>query len=235
MFMLLAIALFWASSPTAAIFMLTILAGLMLTGALTNTKPSNSRRTSKNYRHNFASSNSARNARLQASHRHDYDTYYGLQDIGLIIDEPRYDGLHLRRVKDVSFDDEAVRPYIVLNLPPQEQNNPSLLRFEISDAAGQSQFIYEMDYYLRSGENAILPDYRLPLRGNQRLSRLGKWDLQVWVNGGLVGIHTFYANPSLEERRRQFGIDGEAQVRMELEADPMPLSLEELLTKQSRL
>ncbi|NDJ85394.1 MAG: hypothetical protein GYB66_05875 [Chloroflexi bacterium] len=175
----------------------------------------------------------ARAARTQATHRPDFDDFYALQDVGLIVDEPRTDGLRLRRASGVSLDDEAVRPYLVVNAPRYGHPAQVLVRFEITDSAGQSQFVYEMDYYMRPGENAILPDYRLPLKGNDRLIRTGKWDLQVWVNGGLLAIHTFNASPSLEERRRQFGIDGEARERLELDADPVPLSLEELLQQQS--
>ncbi len=180
-----------------------------------------------------AASPTARTARLQASHRPDYDEFYGLQDVGLIVDEPRTDGLHLRRARLVSLDDEAIRPYLVVHTPSYGHPAQVIIRFEINDASGASQFVYEMDYYMRPGENAVLPDYRLPLKGNQRLDRTGKWDLQVWINGGLVAVHTFSVTPSVEERRRQFGIDGEAQQRLELDNEPVPMSLEELLARQS--
>lgn len=176
---------------------------------------------------------SARSARLQASYRHDYDDYYGLQDVGMIVDEPRADGLRLHRARTVSMDEEAVRPYVVVNAPRYGHPAQVLLRFEITDSGGQLIFVYEMEYYMRPGENAILPDYRLPLRGNNRLERTGKWDLQVWINGGLLAVHTFTVSPSIEERRRQLGVDGEAHERIEAEYDPVPLTLEELLSQQS--
>ncbi len=181
----------------------------------------------------FPTTPSARNAKLQASHRHDFDDYYGLQDVGLIVDEPRSDGLRLHRARTVSMDQEAIRPYLVVNAPRHGHPAQTLIRFEINDSAGQLQFVYEMEYYMRPGENAILPDYRLPLRNNERLERMGKWDLQVWVNGGLLAMHTFTVSPSIEERRRQLGVDGEASQRIEAEYDPVPLSLEELLSQQS--
>jgi hypothetical protein len=104
----------------------------------------------------------------------------------------------------------------------------------MTDATGYVQFVCEMEHYMRPGENLLLPNYRLPLRGNDRLGATGKWDLQAWINGGLVAVHTFSVSPSLEERRKQFGLDGEAQVRLELEQEPVPLSLEDLLAHQQR-
>lgn len=233
LFMAMAALLFLASGQVGALAALVILSvALFLMMANRQTPRRDTRQAHSRYQR-FQASNAARNSRLQATHHPDFDEYYGLQDIGLIVDEPRIDGLHLRRVKDVSLDDETVRPYIVVHAPPPGHPAHAVIRFEMSDAGGQSQFVYEMDYYLRPGENAILPDYRLPLHGNSRLTRIGKWDLQVWINGGLMAVHTFNVAPSLEERRRQFGIDGEAQVRLELEPEPVPLSLEELLMQQS--
>lgn len=175
----------------------------------------------------------ARAARLQASHRPDYDTYYTLADLGLIVDEQRHDGMKLRRVHSASLDDRALRPYIVVQAPQYGHPTQTLLRFEITDARGTPQFIYEMEHYMRAGENAILPNYRLPLRGNDKLGQTGKWDLQVWINGGLLAVHTFSLNPSYEERQRAFGGDGELKVATpSLREDPVPLSLDEIIAQQ---
>jgi len=179
-----------------------------------------------------SASPTARVANSQAGHRPDFDDFYHLQDVGLIVDQLGPDGLQLRRARQVSLDDKAVRPYAVINAPSYGHPSQVLVRYEITDSSGQRQFIYEMDYWMRPGENAILPDYRLPLKGNDRLSRTGKWDLQVWINGGLVAVHTFSVSPSVEERRRQFGLDGESQARLELEYEPTPISLDELLRQQ---
>jgi hypothetical protein len=231
-FMALAALLFLGSGELGALAVLGILSmGILLFAAASRSQHPQQLGHSRSQR--FPATTAARSARLQASQHHDYDDHYGLQDVGLIVDEPRLDGLRLRRAKDIMLDDEAVRPYVVINAPQYGHPAQVLVRFEICDAAGQSQFVYEMDYYMRAGENAILPDYRLPLRGNPRLTRTGKWDLQVWINGGLLAVHTFNAAPSLEERRRQFGLDGEAQMRLELEPDPTPVSLEELLGQRS--
>ena len=174
----------------------------------------------------------ARDARLQASHRPDYEEYYTLNDLGLIVDEQRRDGLKLRRVHTVSMDERAVRPYIVVQAPSYGHPTQVLVRFEITDAQGVPQFIYEMNHYMRSGENAILPNYRLPLRNNDTLSSAGKWDLHVWVNGGLLGWHTFDMNPSLASRQQQFGVDGELRQQHDLRNDPMPVSLDEIISQQ---
>lgn len=175
----------------------------------------------------------ARSATLHARQRPDYDpARFRLGDIGLVIEEPREDGLHLRQARLISMDDEAVRPYAVVYVPRQGFPRQTLVRYEIADAAGQVQFVCEMDRWLRPGENLLLPDYRLPLKGNAQLNRVGTWDLHIWINGGLLAVHHFSVSPSVAERRRQFGIDGEAQVPVELEKEAAPLSLDELLAQQ---
>jgi hypothetical protein len=83
---------------------------------------------------------------------------------------------------------------------------------------------------LRPGENLIVPDYRLRLRGNEKLSRIGTWDLTVGVDGHTIGIHNFTMSPSISERLRVMD-DGEAA--LPYDEEDLPLSLEELL-RQSR-
>lgn len=234
MFMVLAVVLFLAANAPGAAFVVGAMS-LLLIMLMTGQQLQKSLPAVRPIPQRVGVSNAARVARTQASHRPDFDTYYTPQDVGVIIDEPRRDGLQLRRARFVSLDDEALRPYVVLNAPHRGHPAQVIIRFEITDAAGAVQFVYEMDYYMRAGENAVLPDYRLPLRGNTRLDRSGKWDLMVWVNGGLVGIHTFSVSPSLEERQRQLRIDGEvAHQQFDFSDDPAPLSLEELLSRQPR-
>lgn len=180
-----------------------------------------------------AITDAARTASMQATRLADYDPgSYRLMDIGLVVEEPRRDGLHMREARLVSMDDEAVRPYAVVHAPRQSHPRQTLVRYEIADAAGQMQFVCEEDHWMRSGENLLLPNYRLPLKNNQQLSRMGSWDLQVWVNGGLIATHNFTVSPSIQERRRQFGLDGEAQVPVELDHETAPLSLDDLLNQQ---
>jgi hypothetical protein len=158
---------------------------------------------------------------------------YSLQDIGLIIDERRRDGLHLRHARFVSLDDESLRPYVVLQYPAGGYPEKVILRFEINDSAGEPQFIYEMEYILRPGENLIVPDYRLVLKGNPKVTHPGTWDLQVSINGTPIGIHNFNILPPLADRLRQ-GSDGEVSARLlaEEEEEELPVSLEELLAQQ---
>lgn len=175
----------------------------------------------------------ARRARMSASRRPDFDNAgYLLKDVGLVVEEPRADGLHLREARLISLDDEAIRPYMLIHAPRQSHPRQTLIRYEIMDSAGQQQFICEIDHWMRPGENLLLPNYRLPLKGNDTLNRLGAWELMVWVNGGLIASHQFNVSPSVHERRRQFGLDGEAQVPVRLEQDALPVSLDDLLSQQ---
>jgi hypothetical protein len=162
---------------------------------------------------------------------------YTLQDIGLIIDERRRDGLHLRHARFMSLDDESLRRYVVLQYPADGYPEKVILRFEINDAAGEPQFIYEMEHTLRPGENLIVPDYRLVLKGNSKITNAGTWDLQVSINGMPVGIHNFNILPPLAERLRE-GSDGEvspsARLMVDEDEEELPVSLEELLDQQGR-
>jgi hypothetical protein len=177
----------------------------------------------------------ARRASEYAELRSDRDTRgYRLQDVGTLVEVPRRDGLDLRQARLVSLDDNSLRPYLVVDAPAHAHPRQTLVRFEIGDAAGQQQLVCEMEHYMRPGENLLLPAYRLPLKGNTRLTNIGKWDLQVWIDGGLVALHTFNMSPSMEDRRRQFGLDGEAQVQVAIEDDSLPISLEELLNQHQR-
>lgn len=219
----------------------TLLATMALAGNAARTIQTNTRAARRVSRANPVSrerrrvqmTQAARRASEYASLRPDHDTSgYRLQDVGLLVEEIRKDGLELRQARLLSLDDNSLRPYLVIDAPTYAHPRASLIRFQIGDAAGYSQFVCEMEHYMRPGENLLLPGYRLPLKGNTRLTNIGKWDLQVWIDGGLVALHTFTMSPSLEERRRQFGLDGEAQVQVALEDDSLPISLEELLSQQ---
>ncbi len=181
----------------------------------------------------------AREAMARArSHPH-YDALVRLLDIGLIVDEPRPDGLSLRRGRFISLDDDGLRPFAIVSVPELLANRVSRVRFELRDESGKPQYIYEADKWLQAGENAILPDYRLPIRRNKQGSlEPGAWTVHCEVDGGMLGIHTFSLTPSLAMRRRQMSADGELRERVWRSDDPedtsLPLSLEELLREQSR-
>jgi hypothetical protein len=175
----------------------------------------------------------AKKATMNASRRPDFDrSHYRLKDIGLVVEASQRGGLQLRQARWISMDDRAIRPYITLQAPYQGHPCQTLVRFAISDGSGQPQLIYEMDHWMRPGENLIIPNYRLPLKDNSLLQVNGIWDLQVWVNGGLLGIHDFSVSPSSSLRRQQFGLDGEAQVAVELDREAPAVALDDLLAQQ---
>lgn len=162
---------------------------------------------------------------------------YLIQDIGLIVDERQRGGISLRQARFMSLDDESVRPYVVIHYPQTGYARSVIMRFEMSDEEGTPQYIYEMDYTIRPGENLILPDYRLPLKTNDKISSAGTWNLILKVDGQDIGIHNFSLMPSTHQVL-QVGNDGEipreARLVMEEEAEErLPLSLEELLNQQS--
>jgi hypothetical protein len=124
----------------------------------------------------------------------------GLLDIGLIALERENQGATLRRTQSVSKDDDGVRPYLVLNIDPAEADRNARLRFEIIDQNGKEVYVYEMNLFLRDGELNILPDHHLPLRSNPQIAGMGEWDLRVYLDRTMLGVHTFSFTPSSEER-----------------------------------
>ncbi len=101
----------------------------------------------------------AREAMARARTHPDYDALVRLLDIGLIVDEPRPDGLSLRRGRFISLDDDGLRPFAIVNVPELLANRVGRVRFELRDESGKRRH-YEADKGLQTGENAILPDYR---------------------------------------------------------------------------
>lgn len=124
----------------------------------------------------------------------------GLLDIGLIALEREDKGATLRRTQSVSKDDDGVRPYLVLNIDPSEADRSAKLRFEIIDQNGSEVYVYEMNLFLRDGELNILPDHHLPLRSNPQIVGMGQWDLRVYLDRTMLGVHTFSLTPSSAER-----------------------------------
>ncbi|WP_119072472.1 hypothetical protein [Aggregatilinea lenta] len=179
----------------------------------------------------------AREASGRASNHPRFDPLVHLLDIGLIVDEQRPDGLSLRRGRFISLDDDGVRPFAIVDVPEGIGDRMARIRFEIRDEDGKPRYVYEDDKWLRAGENALLPDYRLPISGNESQLGAGMWIMRVQVDGGMLGIHNFNLSPSLSERRRQLSPDGELRERVwrsEEEDVALPLSLEELLRQQSQ-
>jgi hypothetical protein len=121
-------------------------------------------------------------------------------DIGLIALEREDQGATLRRTQSISKDDDGVRPYLVLNIDPAEADRSAKLRFEIIDQNGKEVYVYEMNLFLRDGELNILPDHHLPLRSNPQIVGTGQWDLRVYLDRTMLGVHTFSLTPSSAER-----------------------------------
>ncbi len=179
----------------------------------------------------------ARNAVARARRLSNYTTDESVTDIGIIINEKDRNGRWTRRIaQSVSMDDQAIQPYVKVNVPPDQSNRVALIKFEVVDKAGKTQFSREVEQYVRDGENLIPSDQQLPFRGNDKLGRAGTWDLQVSINGALAACHSFGVSPSTAAMRPILEDDGEAAIAHlstpDDKEDDMPLSLEDLLREQ---
>ncbi len=156
-----------------------------------------------------------------------------LLDVGLIALVTSPDGsMIMRRGRQVSLDDKGVRPYITLNIDPESSDRSAMIRFEILDHTGQTQYVHEMKTFLRDGEMNILADTQLPLFGNDRLPGAGDWDLRVSVDGLTVGLLSFTTTPSIAGRSRQFAsaVEDDAPIHLQDDADDSsPMTLEDLM------
>lgn len=157
-------------------------------------------------------------------------------DVGLIAVQSGYEGMAMRRTRSISKDDDGVRPFVTLNIEPGEAERHAMVRFEIYNQNGEERFVHEMKAFLREGEMSIMTDHHLPLAGNREVQGAGDWDLRVYVDGNLVGLHNFMLAPSITERQRRLAgeedIDmGVYQVVDEVEQDLTP-SLQDLLQEQ---
>lgn len=180
----------------------------------------------------------AREAMARARTMPTYDALIQLLDVGLIVDEPRPDGVSLRRGRFVSLDDDGIRPFAIVSVPDGLAGRLGHVRFELRDESGQLQYVYEEEKWLQAGENVLLPDYRLPIRKKKSELVPGGWTAHILVDGGLLGVHHFNLAPSLAARRPHMATDGEVLRervwRNPEEDESLPLSLEELLRQQSR-
>ncbi|MEQ8674511.1 MAG: hypothetical protein RLP44_04340 [Aggregatilineales bacterium] len=173
-------------------------------------------------------------------------------DLGMIASQSGKDGMVMRRTRSISKDDDGVRPFITLQVSPEEADRNAMIRFEIFDQNGREQYIHEMKTYLRDGEMNILADHHLPLMTNGMVEGMGDWDLRIFIDNSLVGIHAFTLAPSYDERRSRMNrgqsggryyvtdSDGEratSRLRDDAEDSPpvrnAPMSLEDLLRDDS--
>ena len=155
----------------------------------------------------------AREAAERAASRAGYFNRSGivLLDIGLIALQTGVDGLAMRRTRNISKDDDGVRPFITLFVDNEESDRQALVRYEIYNHLGEEQFVHEMKTYLRDGELELLADHQLPLAGNAGIDGSGDWDLRVYVDNNLIGMHDLMLAPSVNERRRR--LSGEAEFK----------------------
>lgn len=155
----------------------------------------------------------AREAAERAASRAGYFNRSGivLLDIGLIAMQTGVDGLAMRRTRNISKDDDGVRPFITLFVDNEESDRQALVRYEIYNHLGEEQFVHEMKTYLREGELELLAEHQLPLAGNNSIDGSGDWDLRVYVDNNLIGMHDLMLAPSVNERRRR--LSGEAEYK----------------------
>ncbi|MBN1679357.1 MAG: hypothetical protein JW966_03645 [Anaerolineae bacterium] len=166
-----------------------------------------------------------------------YDALIQLLDIGLVVDEQRPDGLSLRRGRFLSLDDDGIRPFAIIHVSETLGRRVARIRYEICDETGRAQYIFEDEKWLDPGENALLPNYRFPIRKNTTGLLPGTWTVHCSIDSGLLGIHSFNLGPSLREQHQMMASDGELRERVwrtEKEDTSLPVSLEELLRQQSR-
>jgi len=170
-----------------------------------------------------------------------------LSDVGLVVTQSSREGIVMRRSRSVTGDDDGARPYITLRVQPSQADRHVLIRFEMIDQKGETRYVHEMRSYLRDGENSILADHHLPLASSGQALPAGDWDLRVFVDGNLVGLHGFAFSPSVRDRFRYLEDDSQApaaqaaaapRAARRLQADDdsqdVPKSLEELLRAQSK-
>jgi len=168
-----------------------------------------------------------------------------LMDVGLIAVQSSMEGMAMRRTRSISKDDDGARPFITLNVEPEDAERNVLIRFEITSHGGESVYVHEMKAFLRDGEMSIMADHHLPLDGNGRVQGMGDWDLRVYMDGNLVGLHNFTLTPSMRERNRRLAGDYQADLGNDSSADefdiidelkqeraPKPPSLNDLLQEQ---
>ena len=153
----------------------------------------------------------AREASERAAARAGYFNRSGIVmlDIGLIAMQTGAEGMAMRRTRNISKDDDGARPFITLFVLPEEAERQALIRYEIYNHLGEEQYVHEMKTYLREGELSLLADHHLPLAGNRGVDGNGDWDLRVYVDNSLIGMHNLMLAPSVTERRRRLSGEGE--------------------------
>lgn len=160
-----------------------------------------------------------------------------LMDVGLIALQSSYEGMALRRTRNISKDDDGVRPFITLHVDPMEAERNALIRFEMFDQHGEQRFVHEMRTFLREGEMSIMTDHHLPLMGNRTVQGTGDWDLRVYIDGNLVAMQNLMLTPSMMERQqrleRNYDEDLSDYYIVEEVEQEIPPRLQDLLQSES--
>lgn len=158
-----------------------------------------------------------------------------VMDVGLITSASTPEGMVMRRSRAISLDDDGARPYLTINVAPEAAERQTVVRFEIIDQNGDTQYVHEMKTYLRDGDMNLLADTHLPLSGNSKLTGAGDWDLRVSLDGITLGMLSFTASPSIRERQRMLrGEDAVERLQTVDEVDDSPVSLNDLMQSSKR-
>lgn len=157
-------------------------------------------------------------------------------DLGVIAVQSSPEGMAIRRTRSISKDDDGVRPFVTINVEANEAERNATVRFEIYNQNGEQKFVHEMRTYLREGEMSIMTDHHLALAGNRDVQGAGDWDLRVYLDGNLVGMHNFMLAPSMNERQRRLAAEedidmGFYEIVDEVEQEVTP-RLQDLLQAQ---
>ena len=156
-----------------------------------------------------------------------------LLDIGLICAQLGPDGMTMRQGLSFSGDDDALRPYLTLQVPEHEAERSAHFRFEISDQRGETRFSHEQEVWLREGKRDLLSENQLPLGADAELSRSGgEWELRISVDAVMVGMLTFEVTPSLRQRAEE--LERRAAARRRGQAEPDVPGLEDLMREPRR-
>jgi hypothetical protein len=160
-------------------------------------------------------------------------------DVGLITVQSSVEGMAMRRTRSISKDDDGARPFVTLNVEASEAERNATIRFEIFNQHGDQKFVHEMKAYLREGEMNIMTDHHLALAGNRDVTGAGDWDLRVYIDGNLVGMHNFMLAPSMTERQRRLAqergedFSSDYDIIDEIEQE-VPPRLQDLLQDQAQ-
>jgi hypothetical protein len=184
----------------------------------------------------------AREAVERAKARQTYITTEAqVLDVGLIATLDRADGMVMQRTRDISLDDNSVRPYVTLQVPALEADRRATVRFEMEDGHGDRVFIHEQEQYMRDGRIDILSGAQLPLFSSDQGIDPGDGDLRVYLNGDLISVLGFTIAPSTRDRwagrrqqRAQTRLSDREDDTSQDTDDEAPVSLEELLRQQNR-